>query len=251
MSIFADYSKYYDLLYRDKNYQEEVSYVDGLIKKYSSKKVETLLDIGCGTGTHAGYFAELDYKISGIDISPEMIEIAKKKNIPNSNFSVGDGIKFNLEKKFDTVLTLFHVIDYYLSNKDLENALKSAKAHLKAGGLFIFDVWYGPCVLSDLPKLRAKEFNDEESQIIRLAIPDLYPNENRVDVNYEITILDKKTRAHNTVKETHKVRFFFKPEIENLLERNGFELLTSEEWLTGNKPGIDTFSVCFVGRLLK
>lgn len=251
MAIFGLYSKYYDLLYRDKDYLTEVDYIDKLIKKFGDKKVQRLLDIGCGTGIHAEHFIDKGYIVTGIDISKEMIEIANKKELKNSKFLVGNAVKFDLKEKFDTVLSLFHVIDYHIENHDLNSAIESVVKHLKPGGLFIFDFWYGPCVLSDLPKLKSKEFEDQEHQIMRLTIPDLYPNQNRVDVNYQITVLDKKTRKHETFKETHSVRYFFKPEIEMLLEKFGFEVLLFEEWLSGKEPGIDTFGVTVVGRLSK
>ena len=53
MKQFGDlYSKYYDLLYEDKNYFDEVEYIDFLIKK-NCQSAKTLLDMGCGTGKHA------------------------------------------------------------------------------------------------------------------------------------------------------------------------------------------------------
>lgn len=251
MTIFGLYSKYYDLLYRDKNYLSEVNYIDRLIKKFGEKSVHELLDIGCGTGTHAEYLVKKGYNVTGIDISKEMIEIANKKKLKNSTFLVGNAVKFNLKKKFDTVLSLFHVIDYHIDDNDLESSINSVVKHLKPGGLFIFDFWYGPCVLSDLPKLKSKELEDRNHQVIRLTVPDFYPSQNRVDVNYQIAVLDKKTRKHEIFKETHKVRYFFKPEIQKLLEKFGFEVVLFEEWLTGKKPGTGTFGVVAVGRLLK
>ncbi|MDY0327537.1 MAG: class I SAM-dependent methyltransferase, partial [Arcobacteraceae bacterium] len=69
MNQFGDlYSQYYDLLYSDKDYIGEVEYVDSLIKA-NSNKVETLLDMGCGTGKHAELFCDKGYKVHGIDLS--------------------------------------------------------------------------------------------------------------------------------------------------------------------------------------
>ncbi|OQY98985.1 MAG: hypothetical protein B6D35_10685 [Candidatus Brocadia sp. UTAMX2] len=162
MGVFGDYAKYYNLLYKDKDYQTEVHYIENLIKKYAKNKVETILDIGCGTGNHDVLFAKRGYEIYGIDTSEEMINIAKSRihNLQNINFSVGNSESFTLDKKFDVVVSLFHVMSYQIKNESLYGSLKNAYHHLKADGLFIFDFWYGPAVLTDRPSVRLKELED-------------------------------------------------------------------------------------------
>ena len=52
MSVFGPYSRYYDLLNRDKDYDGEVEYVAGLLRRHSKRPVRSVLDVGCGTGSH-------------------------------------------------------------------------------------------------------------------------------------------------------------------------------------------------------
>jgi len=251
MTIFGNYAKYYDLLYKDKNYQAEADYIKSLITKHAPtpKKVQTILDIGCGTGIHDEFLVKKGYKLTGIDLSKEMIDIAKLKKNNNLKFHVGDATNFNLNQKFDVILSLFNVINYHISNENLYKSFENVIKHLKKDGLFIFDTWYGPAVLTDLPSQRTKEMEDKNITVIRTARPKMYPNENRVDVNYEIWIFDKKYKKLDKIKETHKVRYLFKPEIEELFKANGLELVACEEWLTGRKTEFDTWNVCCVGRL--
>ena len=61
MTHFKEYSHYYDLLYKDKDYQKEVSYISDLIRKLGKENCE-LLDIGCGTGKHANLLVDKGYK---------------------------------------------------------------------------------------------------------------------------------------------------------------------------------------------
>ena len=121
MGVFGDYARYYDLLYKDKDYQREVDYIENLINKYSKNKVKTILDIGCGTGNHDILFAKKDYEICGIDISEEMINIAKSRmhNLNNISFFIGNSENFKLDKKFDVVVSLFHVMSYQIKNESL------------------------------------------------------------------------------------------------------------------------------------
>ena len=58
MRNFNLYTKYYDLLYSDKDYLEESKYVFGLLTKYSDFTINSLLELGGGSGSHAHYLSE-------------------------------------------------------------------------------------------------------------------------------------------------------------------------------------------------
>ena len=103
MNQFGDlYSQYYDLLYSDKDYEAEADFVNTLIRE-NSNNVKTLLDMGCGTGAHAAIFCNKGYKVHGIDLSEDMLNIAKmrrkgkEKNLTFSHSSIQD---FNLNKNY-------------------------------------------------------------------------------------------------------------------------------------------------------
>ncbi len=246
MSIFGEtYSEYYDLLYKEKDYTGESHYIHKLISKYKPES-KSILELGCGTGKHASVLKKMGYKIAGIDISDKMLSEAKK-NYSDIDFIEGDIRIVRLHKKYDVVVSLFHVLNYQKENKDLLDTFETAEAHLKSGGLFIFDCWYGPAVLSEKPSNRVKRLENENIRIVRICEPVIYPNENYVDVNYEIIIENKTTNKVHKINETHSMRYLFKPEIEIILQKNNLELINYEEWMTGKAAGLDTWGVCFVG----
>jgi SAM-dependent methyltransferase len=251
MKVFDHYAQYYDLLYSVKEYKAETEYVSSLIEKYGPGS-KSLLDLGCGTGSHGFNFANRGFEVTGVDRSSEMIAVAKKKKeqkgITNISFAEGDILSFSLGRQFDVVVSLFHVMNYLTKANDMARGFGNALEHVKPGGLFIFDSWYGPAVLSDLPKVGVRRFENDRIKVTRLAEPALYPNRNAVDVNYEIIVEQKGGGEVAFIKETHAVRYFFLPEIEQLFEDLGIEIIKAEEWLTGKDPGLDTFGVCFVAR---
>ncbi len=247
-TTFDKYAQYYDLLYQDKDYPKEVDYVCLLLERYSGIPVKTILDIGCGTGTHAGLLAEKGYTVTGIDNAPEMVKNANANAGEGTRFHLGDARHFNLETTFDAVLSLFHVVNYQTSNSALHHMFVNAARHCRVGGVFIFDTWYGPAVLAQRPSERTKYLENDTIQVTRHATPLLDPNENIVDVAYSIKITEKTNKNTEIVEERHKVRYLFKPEIEFLFHANGFEFVHCEEWLTGEKPGFSTWGVCFIGR---
>jgi SAM-dependent methyltransferase len=251
MSVFGLYSRYYDLLYKDKDYQAEAGHIHKLIQKYGPD-TKTVIDMGCGTGRHDFLLAEYGYNVTGIDMSKEMLDAARSRLLQSKNrqlrFFEGDIRDIRLNEKFDAAISLFHVVSYQITNKDIEAAFATARAHLKSCGIFIFDCWYGPAVLTDRPAVRIKRLEDDSVSITRIAEPVIHPNENRVDVNYHVLIIDKTTKMAEELKETHKMRYLFKPEIDFFLKKTGLDILESAEWLSGRDLGFETWGVCFVAR---
>jgi SAM-dependent methyltransferase len=251
--VFADYARYYDLLYRDKDYVAEAEYVSGLIRKYHPAS-RSILELGSGTGIHASLLVEKGFTVHGIERSHEMLARSRSltENISAGHgrlsFAHGDIREIRLKVSFDTVISLFHVISYQTTNEDVTAAFETASQHLNKGGIFIFDVWYGPTVLAERPAVRIKRMADEQIEITRLTEPILYPNENRVEVNYHVFVRDRANQIVSELKEKHIMRYFFKPEIERTANQAGLYCLHVEEWLTSKTPGQSTFSVCFIAK---
>ncbi|MEE9572790.1 MAG: class I SAM-dependent methyltransferase [Candidatus Neomarinimicrobiota bacterium] len=252
MKVFSDYAQYYDLLNQQKDYNQEVDYIISLLMKFAPD-AKNLLELGCGTGLHAMNLAEKGFQITGVDQSQDMINLARKrlKRSPNSisnlvNFNIGDIRTYSLNKTFEVALSLFHVISYQVTNRDLNQSFNTVSKHLNPGGIFIFDCWYGPAVISNKPYKRSKKFEDDKLIIKRQATPHIHPLKNRVDVHFDIKITNKKTGKSENIKEIHKMRYLFNPEIEILLKINNLKLLHSEKWLTGDEPGFDSWYVTFI-----
>lgn len=249
MNQFGDlYSQYYDLLYSDKDYISEVNYVDKLIKSHS-QNVKTLLDMGCGTGKHAELFCEKGYKVHGIDLSEDMLKIAnqrRKGKEDSLSFSHSNIQELNLSDKFDVVVSLFHVMSYQNSNEQLIKAFEVAKNHLNNDGIFIFDFWYGPAVLKDLPTTRVKRLENENIKVTRIAEPIIHPQENIVDVNYNVFIEDKISKEVLEKKELHKMRYIFDTELDMICKKAGFRIIQKYEWMSDKNPDFNSWNVVWV-----
>ena len=254
MTVFNAYSRYYDLLYRDKDYAGEAQYVRELIVQ-NAPHACSVLDLGCGTGRHDLLLAQLGYQVTGVDRSEEMLAVAASRlsshpgHLPSVAFVHGDIRTVRLGRTFDAVVSLFHVMSYQTGNDDLAAAVATARAHLSPGGVFIFDCWYGPAVLTDRPAVRVKRLEDESIVVTRIAEPALHENDNQVEVDYQVFIRSKETGMVNELHETHRMRYLFHPEVSCFLEEAGMEIVSAGEWLTGRRPGFDTWGVCYVARV--
>ena len=254
MAIFGNYSRYYDLLYRDKDYIGEAKFIHQLIQNHAPQ-AKSILELGCGTGNHAMLLAKEGYSVHGIDLSEEMLQQARDRlsNLPtnlasNLTFRQGDIRQVRLNQKFDVILSLFHVISYQTSNEDLQAAFATVKEHLKPNGIFIFDCWYGPAVLSESPTVRVKRLENEEIQITRIAEPEIYPNDNLVDVNYQVFIKDKKSGSVDELQETHRMRYLFQQELNLFMNSFELKIVDCGEWMTGYQANVNTWGVYFVGQ---
>lgn len=241
--VFNAYSRYYDLLYRDKPYNGEAAYIHALLSRFGVPTGE-LLEFGSGTGKHGRLLADQGYTVHGIERSPDMVAAAQVSR--GFTCQLGDIATTRMGRTYDAVLSLFHVISYQVSDAQLQAVFASASAHLNPRGLFIFDVWYSPAVYAQRPVVRIKRMTDEQVEITRIAEPVIYPNENRVDVNYTIYSRELSTDGIHVLHETHPMRHFSLPEIDTVASIHGFERLAAEEFSTGKVPDETTWGVCVI-----
>lgn len=255
MKVFDLYAAYYDLLYRDKDYAAEARYIDGLLRD-AAGDVASMLELGCGTGGHALEFARLGYAVHGIDVSAEMVARARERSESEAalrdrlDFFEGDVRSYRASREFDAVLSLFHVISYQTRNADLAAAFATARAHLRPGGVFVFDCWYGPAVLSDRPRQVEKRVADARIDVQRATTSTMDVNRNCVDVRFDVQITSRLDDARREISETHRMRYLFLPEVEHFLGAAGFALATAHTWLTRDPPDDRQWYVCIVARAL-
>lgn len=252
MTPFGHYARCYDLLYRDKDYPGESRYVLDLLAAHGSRP-DRLLDLGCGTGAHAEAFAADGVEVLGIDQSAEMLERAAERlsGLPPAlqerlAFQRGDIRQFDLQEVFPVVTALFHVMSYQVQDTDLDATAAAVARHLAPGGLFLFDCWYGPAVLAEPPEVRSREVADKVIRATRTAYPTHYEDQHRVDVEFVLDIEDRQSGETGEVRETHRMRYLFLPELDALLSRHGMAVQGAYRWLTQEPVDATAWYACIV-----
>jgi SAM-dependent methyltransferase len=129
-------ARYYDAVTGDS--ATETTFIDRIIKQECSRAV-TLLEVACGTG---GIIAPLaaSYQVSGLDISPGMLAVAREKLPRGTPLYVADMSSFKLEMTFDAIVCVYHGINHLLDFSDWESFFDCAYRHLNYGGVLIFDI---------------------------------------------------------------------------------------------------------------
>ncbi len=227
MAYDKKYALYYDYFNQGKNYHNEVAFLKEIFKIFSKKEIKIILDLGCGTGLHTQELTKHNFQVEGLDLAEEMIEIARERN-PTATFHQGDMSNFNLNKKYDAVISMFSAMGYLTENKQLERFFSCCKQHLTKDGLLILDVWNGLGVMHELPSSREKiaELTDKNLKIIRTSYPTLNAKNHVNNVKFVVKVHELKTgKIITEYEENHTVRFFFPQELKKYLEDAGFELV--------------------------
>ena len=139
---YTKFAYYYDLLgwseFSETVYPMLINFFDKL-----TRTPATYLDLACGTGTLAYKLAEQKIRVTGLDISREMIKMAVAKNALNHyqpEFLYGDITAFDLGKQYNCVGCFFDSLNHLKSRQDIKKAFKCAYSHLSSEGWFIFDM---------------------------------------------------------------------------------------------------------------
>ncbi|MFI5232633.1 MAG: class I SAM-dependent DNA methyltransferase [Gemmatimonadales bacterium] len=250
------YAHQYDALYGEKNYAAECDAVEELFRRHATHPVHTLLDLGCGTGSHAQLFAQRGYAVTGVDRSPAMLGLARKKVDGASarpaatppSFVEGDVRDVRLGGKFDAVLMMFAVLGYQTSDADVAAAMRTVASHLKPGGVFVCDVWFGPAVIAIGTSDRHKVIDVPDGQLHRTSSGEIDRAHHTCRVDFRTwRVVQGRTLDEST--ESHTMRFFFGGEFARFFGDAGLQLCAAHPF--GNLdalPGTESWNVWICGR---
>jgi SAM-dependent methyltransferase len=231
--VFGEgYAIAYDSFYRDKDYRAEVDLLERCFARYGDGAVQSIVDLGCGTGNHALELAARGYRLTGVDRSEAMLDRARHKARERRlavTFTHADLRQIELENRFDAATMWFAVLGYLTANHEILSVLQAIRRHLRPGGLLVFDVWYGPAVLTVGPSPRILELSCAPRRVIRLAQPEPDVRNHACIVSYRLLELDGERLVRDTT-EQHRMRYFFPLELEMFLTQSGFELLRLGEF---------------------
>ena len=132
------YAETYDALYGDKDYAAECDLIERLFATREGG-VETVLDLGCGTGNHAIPLAARGYRVTGLDGSPEMLRYAEE-NAPSAELVLGDARSFRSPSAYDAVVSVFDSLNHVMTLEELTVVFVNVHASLTGSGSFVVDL---------------------------------------------------------------------------------------------------------------
>jgi ubiquinone/menaquinone biosynthesis C-methylase UbiE len=215
-AFYTKLAKHYDKIYHYVDYDKQLRLFTRLLKKHDKSGSKRILDVACGTGTHAGLLQKKGFGVVGVDLSKDMLKEARKKN-SKVRFIHGDMRKLKIKGKFGTVLCFFNSILFNKNKKEMKKALLNFYNHLEEGGLLIFDVTDKSAGIND--KKITHVYKDKKLKITFAPQWVLDPKKKALHCTIDFTVNGKKFRDDDMMGA-----FSFK-EMKQLLKETGFKVL--------------------------
>ena len=226
--MYKHLAKYYDIIYSWKDYAMEAEKVHQIIDDYKKTEGYELLDAACGTGEHDKYLKEY-YSVTGIDMSEQMLEIARRKN-KKINYVKGNMMRFNLNKKFDVVICLFSAIGHLLTYENLNKTLRCFSRHLKKGGVAIIEPFVSPKAFTTGTP-HSLYINEPNLKLVRMNVS---KRKNGIALlDFHFLIADKKEVKYYLEKE--KLALYEEKKVLQLMKNNGFKSRFTNNGLMKNR----------------
>ena len=153
-------SPYYHILYKNRDHSEAQVFMDNLVNYLGFKNDDKILDLACGEGRHAIYLHKLGYEVTGIDLSPRSIEVAKRfvrrYYERGLEFFVHDMREVFVREEFDYILNVFTSFGYFEKAGENKKAIQAAAAALKKGGKLVIDFFNTEKVIKNLVPFEKK-----------------------------------------------------------------------------------------------
>jgi SAM-dependent methyltransferase len=225
-NLFGRLAQYYDPLHRMRDYSHEVGFVGDVFQKFRPARTSRTLELFCGTGGHSMVAARYGLDVVGLDLSPDMLEIARRKAASaklSITFQQGDCRALAFDQDFDLVFGLGQSLHYLVEYRDIGCTLAGVHAALTDGGICVFDLINGWRMLEP-HRVQHYDVLDDDTRILRIAHSQ--PNKARrvtlSEVAWIIQLPDGRLDLDRTEEE---YRILFADELGYLLEAAGFETL--------------------------
>ena len=142
--IYDLLAPFYDKINKDIDYSKWADFIEKLVDKHCGRVPELWLDLGCGTGSMTIELAKRGRDMTGIDYSPEMLNLARERSedlgLKNILWLCQDIRNFELYGTVDVCVSCLDTINHLKSSKDLDACLDLVHNYLAPDGLFIFDI---------------------------------------------------------------------------------------------------------------
>jgi ubiquinone/menaquinone biosynthesis C-methylase UbiE len=185
-----------------------------LIEAMGLARGETLLDVPCGTGRHARVFAKAGIRVTGVDLNPKLIRIARAVARPKVAYASGNMLDLSIYRgKFDAVVNLFTSFGYFRNEVDNVRALREMIAALKPGGRFAIHLIDRDWLLT---VFQAESVTVRDG--VRTAETRRYDPKSKRIVSRTIA---RDLKSGRVRKYFHETRLYTKPELMRMLKAAG------------------------------
>jgi SAM-dependent methyltransferase len=224
------YAALYDDLYGDKPYEREAEWVMSEAESLIGSRPLKFLDVGCGTGRHAEWFARAG-SVVAVDLSVDMIGIARERLqqfgsracVLTADMTELAADQRIADESFDVSVCLFDTLGYAQTNERVAATVRGMVRATRRGGVVVVEVWHAAAMLAAFSPVGVRRVTSDGAQAVRIA-------ETTLDVERQLAVVHYTTYAltagdkPRTFEEVHVNRFFLAQELRQLLSREGLDV---------------------------
>lgn len=242
MEAYTDFAEVYDELMDDTPYEEWCGFLVGLFQKYGAaadnvgavskqtaenlrQERNTILDLGCGTGTLTELLARRGYDMIGVDNAQEMLQIAIEKRERSGLdilYLLQDMRELELYGTVGAVVSVCDSLNYLLAEEDIVQTFERVNNYLYPQGLFIFDfntVYKYAVVIGDATIAE----NREDCSFIW---ENYYHEEQEIN-EYDLTVFVAEGALFRRFQEVHYQRGYRLEQMRDFLRQAGLSFVAA------------------------
>ena len=218
MGAYEALAESYDRLTNDVDYEATVDFYMQILAR-EGLKPRTCVDLACGTGSVTAILAQRGYRVTGVDMSEEMLTVAVMKTQdlePRPMFSCQYLQELRLPRAVDMAVCALDSLDYILDPEDCKEAIRRAYKALNPGGIFIFDV-------NTPEKLRAMDdqvFLDEDDDVYCVWRGE-FDEKNNI-CSYGMDLFQREGEVWHRSFEEHQEYAYSREQLTGFLKEAGF-----------------------------
>lgn len=236
---YSELASAYDYILQGVDYQGWYRYIREVMLRYVPEP-KLILELGCGTGRFGAKFSADNYTVFGMDVSLDMVRVAKARAFKNFRVFCGDITCFSLAKTPDFIFAVHDTMNYFLDLKEVQGAIASVRSVMSDETIFMFDV--------------TTEYNMQANFHGQTMIFDVRGRDvewsNRYDPAEKHMVSTLRFYNHDgtCLEENHHQRIYTVKEIKEVLRRERMEILGIFGDYTFEAPQPETVMINFIVR---
>ena len=242
MEAYTGFAQVYDTFMDNVPYDEWGEYLVSLLKKYGVED-GLVLDIGCGTGAMTRYLDAHGYDMTGIDVSEEMLTIAKEKSSPDILYLLQDMREFELYGTMRAAVSICDSMNYILEEDDLLQVFSLVNNYLDPGGIFIFDL----NTVYKYQEILGEQTIAEDREECSFIWDNFYDEEEMIN-EYDLTLFIKEGELFRKFEETHYQRCYSLEEVKEAAKEAGMEFVAAYDAFTREPVRADSERIYIIAR---
>lgn len=242
--MYSEFAYFYDSLTQNADYCKRADYIYSLFEKFD-RAPTLMLDLACGTGEFSNRFANKGVSVIGVDISYDMLSVAREKSAEQQNdilYLCQDAAELDLYGTVDGAICCLDSLNHITDYGDFCNAIARVSLFLEKDRLFIFDLnteYKHSCVLGNNTFVI-------DTDSVYCVWQNEYDGNRTVEINLDFFVPDGGVYIRTS--ESFCERAYTCKEVENALNKAGLKTEAIYEEMTQNKPDKTAQRVVYVTR---